>query len=135
MAQVGGIALYRSHLIPFISLGKHDFILLDSINAILQPSARAVSSLRRRAVTAQVHEIDFLRLIQFYQQQDDSIVLNQQAHLLINLNEIQKYIEQNGIVIDMSLAEYQQNEYRKLKKQLGRTASKRKLIENNRSTN
>jgi len=66
-------------------------------------------------------------LIQFYQQQDDQIVLNQQSHLLINLNEIQKYIEQNGIVIDMSLAEYQQNEYRKLKKQLGRTASKRKI--------
>lgn len=127
MAQVGGIALYRSHSIPFISLGKHDFILLDSINAILQPSARALSSLRRRAVTAQVHEIDYLRLIQFYQQQDDQIVLNQQSHLLINLNEIQKYIEQNGIVIDMSLAEYQQNEYRKLKKQLGRTASKRKI--------
>jgi len=127
LAQVGGIALYRSHSIPFISLGKHDFILLDSINAILQPSARALSSLRRRAVTAQVHEIDYLRLIQFYQQQDDQIVLNQQSHLLINLNEIQKYIEQNGIVIDMSLAEYQQNEYRKLKKQLGRTASKRKI--------
>lgn len=127
MAQVGGIALYRSHSIPFISLGKHDFILLDSINAILQPSARALSSLRRRAVTAQVHEIDYLRLIQFYQQQDDQIVLNQQSHLLINLNEIQKYIEQNGIVIDMSLAEYQQNEYRKLKKQLGRTATKRKI--------
>lgn len=145
LAQVGGIALYRSHSIPFITLGKHDFILLDSINPILQPSARSLSSLRRRAVSAQVHEIDYLRLIQFYQrndQQDDRIVLNQQQpHLLISLNEIQKHIEKNGIVTDMSLPEYQQNEYRKLKKQIesndkqiGRKAIKRKLIEQHRST-
>lgn len=122
LAQIGGTGIYRSHSIPFISLGKLDYILLDSINAVLQPTAKGLSTLRRRAVAGQPHEIDFLRLVQFYQrneQQDDRIVLNQsQPQLLISISEVQKYVEQNGIIIDMSLTQYQQNEYRKLKKQL-----------------
>ena len=114
--------MYRSHTIPFISLGKLDYILLDSFIGIAQPTTKVMSHLRRRAVPAQLYEIDYLRLIQFYQrkyQQDDHIVLNQQQEqLLININGIQKYVNENEFIMDMLLTQYQQSEYRKLRKQI-----------------
>jgi hypothetical protein len=73
------------------------------------------------SVRAQSHEIDYLRLVQFYQRkyhQDDCIVLNQQQ-LLISINDIQNYINENDIDIDILLTQYQQVEYQTLRKQTG----------------
>jgi len=80
-----------------------------------------MSNLRRRALPAQSHEIDYLRLVQFYQQkyQDDIIISNQQENqLLISINEIQKYVNENNIIIDTLLKQYQQAEYQKIRKQI-----------------
>ncbi len=122
LAQSGGTIIFQSHIIPFISLGKLDYILLDSLIPILQPTTKIISSLRRRAIPAQIHEIDYLRLIQFYQQKshfDDIIISNQlQEQFLISINEIRKYVKENDLVIDLLLTQYQQGEYRKLKKQI-----------------
>lgn len=61
-------------------------------------------------------------MIQFYQRkyhQDDSILSNQsQEQYLISINEIQKYLNENQLVIDLLLTQYQQAEYRKMKKQI-----------------
>jgi hypothetical protein len=120
LAQCGGTVICHSHSIPFISLGKLDYILLDSYITILQPTTKTISTLRRRAVSPQPHEIEYLRLIQFYRReyhQDDIIISNQQQ-LLISINHIHKYVNQNELVIDGSLTQYQQTEYRKLREQL-----------------
>jgi hypothetical protein len=121
LAQCGGTIIFNSHSIPFISLGKLDYILLDSLIVILQPTTKTISNLRRRALPAQSHEIDYLRLVQFYQQkhQDDIIISNQQENqLLISINEIQKYVNENDIIIDTLLKQYQQAEYQKIRKQI-----------------
>jgi len=119
LAQCGGSVIFQSQSIPFISLGTLDYILLDSLLAILQPTTKTTSILRRRAVLAQAHEIDYLRLVQFYQQkyhQDDDIVLKQEKNqYLISINEINQYVKENELVIDVLLIQYQQNEYQKLK--------------------
>jgi len=78
-----------------------------------------ISSFRRRAVPAQSHEIDYLRLVQFYQRkyhQDDSIVSNRQQQLLISTHEIQKYIGEDDLIVDMLLTQYQQIEYQTMRK-------------------
>ncbi len=125
LAQCGGSIIFHSHSIPFISLGKLDYILLDSFISILQPTTKILSSLRRRSVLAQTHEIDYLRLIQFYQQKDDIILSNQlQEQYLISINDIQKYLNENQLIIDLSLTQYQQEEYRKMKKQMETTENK-----------
>lgn len=85
---------------------------------ILQPPSRANTALRRRTVLAQSHEIDYLRLIEFYQQIDVKISDPSQEHLLLNINELRKYVNENAFTIDQSLTQYQQTEYRKLRKQL-----------------
>lgn len=121
LAQCGGTVLFHSHTIPFISLGKFDYILLDSFISILQPTTKILSNLHRRTVPAQSYEIEYLRLIQFYQRkyhQDDNILSNQQQ-VLISLRDIDKYVDENNIIIDMLLTQYQQNECQKMKKQLG----------------
>jgi thiol:disulfide interchange protein len=74
-----------------------------------------MTSLRRRA-----HEIDYLRLIQLYQKkhhEDDNIVSNQHQ-LLISTSEIQKYVNENELVIEMLLTQHQQAEYRKIRKEI-----------------
>jgi len=121
LAQCGGTVIFRSHSIPFLSLGKLDYILLDSLVAILQPTKKAMSILRRHALPAQSHEIDYLRLVQFYQRkyhQDDSIVSNQQQQLLISTHEIHKYIGEDDLVVDMLLTQYQQIEYQTMRKRI-----------------
>lgn len=85
---------------------------------ILQPSSRTNTALRRRTIVAQSHEIEYLRLIEFYQQIDVKISNPSQEHLLLNIDEIRKYVNENDLTIDQSLIEYQQTEYRKLRKQL-----------------
>jgi hypothetical protein len=78
------------------------------------------------SVSAQSHEIDYLRLVQFYQRkyhQDDSIVLNQQQ-LLTSINDIHNYINENDLGIDMLLTQYQQVEYQTLQKQTGTIENK-----------
>ena len=119
LAQRGGTMNIRSHSIPFISLGKLDYILLDSLITTLQPTAKIISDLRRNAPPAQCHEIDYFRLIQFYQQ-DDSILLNQQqqSQFLIGTQEIYKYINKDSLVNDITLIQYQQIEYQKMRKKL-----------------
>ncbi|CAF0712441.1 unnamed protein product [Adineta steineri] len=120
LAQRGGTINIRSHSIPFISLGKFDYILLDSLMTTLQPTTKIISSLRRQAPPAQSHEIDYFRLIQFYQK-DDSILLHQQQQqpqLLISTQEIYKYINKDSLINDMTLIQYQQIEYQKMRKKL-----------------
>ncbi|CAF2554196.1 unnamed protein product [Rotaria sp. Silwood2] len=139
LAQRGGTVIVRSHSVPFINLGKLNCILLDSLISILQPTTKTISILRRHSLSAHSHEIDYLRLVQFYQRkcyQDDSIVSNQQQQLLVNINEIHKYVVENDLVIDMFLTQYQQIEYQKLRKQIERTEnkSKRKRIKRKAST-
>jgi hypothetical protein len=119
LAQCGGTVNFRAQSIPYISLGKLDYVLLDSFVSILQPITKTMTILQRRALCAQSHEIDYLRLVQFYQRkyhQDDSIVSNQQQ-LLIRINDIYKYLNENDLGIDMLLTQYQQVEYQKLRKQ------------------
>jgi len=119
LAQCGGTVIFRSHSIPFISLGKLDYILLDSLVAILQPTKKTMSIVRRHALPGQSHEIDYLRLVQFYQRkyhQDDSIVSNRQQQLLISTHEIHKYIGEDDLVVDMLLTQYQQIEYQTMRK-------------------
>ncbi|CAF0939773.1 unnamed protein product [Rotaria sordida] len=129
LAQRGGTVIVRSRLVPFINLGKFNCVLLDSLIEILQPTARTISILRRHSLPAHSHEIDYLRLVQFYQRkyyQDDSVVLNQEQQLLVNINEISKYVAKNDLVIDMLLTQYQQIEYQKLKNQIERIENKQK---------
>jgi len=79
-----------------------------------------MSSLRRRAVSAQSHEIDYLRLVQFYQKkhhEDDNILSNQQQ-LIISTSELQKYVNENELVIEMLLTQHQQAEYQKVRKEI-----------------
>ncbi|CAF1335459.1 unnamed protein product [Rotaria magnacalcarata] len=121
LAQRGGTALVHSRSVPFITVGKRDCMLLESLSTILQPTTKNMSSLRRHSLLARSHEIDYLRLVEFYQrtyQQDDSKNLNQQQQLLVNIDKIQKYVDENDIIIDMSLAQYQQIEFQKLKNQI-----------------
>ncbi len=127
MAQCGGTINFRSHSIPFIRLGKLDYVLLDSLVAIAQPIAKTISNLRRRALPVQSHQIDYLRLVQLYQRkhhQDDAIISNQQQQLLINVNDIHKYVDENNPVVDILLTQYQQAKYQKLKKQMELTENK-----------
>jgi len=117
LAQCGGIVICYSHSIPFITIGKFDYVVFDSLIAVLQLSTKTMSILRRRIVPAQSHEIDYIRLVQFYQQkhnQDDNILSNQQS--LISINDIQKYVNENDLIIDQLLTQYQQNQYQHLKK-------------------
>ena len=124
LAQTGGTVIIHSHSIPFISLGKLDYILLDSLISIAQPTAKVLFALRRHAVQAQPHEIDYLRLIQFYRQ-DDRILLNQsQEQYLISTQNIHKYLNENELVIDLLLTQYQQAEYQKMRKQINGTETK-----------
>ena len=118
LAHAGGIITFQSHSLPFITLGKFDFVLFDLVIPILQPPSRTNTALRRRTVLAQSHEIDYLRLIEFYQQIDVKISNPSQEHLLLNINELRKYVNENDFTIDQSLTQYQQTEYRKLRKQL-----------------
>ncbi|CAF2247572.1 unnamed protein product [Rotaria magnacalcarata] len=121
LAQRGGTALVHSRSVPFITVGKRDCMLLESLSTILQPTTKNMSSLRRHSLLARSHEIDYLRLVEFYQrtyQQDDSKNLNQQQQLLVNIDKIQKYVDENDIIIDMSLAQYQQIEFQRLKNQI-----------------
>jgi hypothetical protein len=124
LAQYGGIVVFRSQSIPFIRHGKLDYVLLNSLLPILQASTKMTSRLRRRAVPAESHEIDYLRLVQFYQRKhwrDDSIIINEEQ-LLLNINEVQKYLNENDLaIIDMLLTEYQQTEYKKMRKQIKTT--------------
>lgn len=138
LAQRGGTAFVRSRPIPFITVGKRDCVLLESLLTILQPTTKTMSSLRRHSLPVHSHEIDYLRLIEFYQrtyQQDDSKSLNQQQQLLVNIDEIQKYIDENDIIIDMSLAQYQQVEFQKLKKQIEINQNKSKRNPTKRKAN
>ena len=118
MAQSGGIVTFQSHSFPFITLGKFDYVLFELVIPLLQSTTRTITALRRRTIQAQSHEIDYLRLIEFYQQVDVKISNPTQEHLLININEIRKYVNENDFVIGQSLTQHQQTEYRKLKKQL-----------------
>src|SRR5579862_1712796 len=101
--------MFCSHSIPFISLGKFDYVLLDSLVAIVQPTKKTISILRQRSVSAKSHELDYIRLVQFYQRkfhEDSIIVSSHQEQLLISINEIDKYVNENHLVIDMSLIQY-----------------------------
>lgn len=118
MAQSGGIVTFQSHSLPFITLGKFDYVLFELIIPLLQSSTRTITTLRRRTIQAQSHEIDYLRLIEFYQQVEMKITNPSKEHLLININEVRKYVNENDFVLDQSLTQYQQTEYRKLKKQI-----------------
>jgi hypothetical protein len=85
-----------------------------------------MSILRQRAVPAQSYEIDYLRLVQFYQRKhhhDDNVIFNQQQ-VLISIPEVRKYANENDLVIDILLTQYQQNEYEKLKKKIEITENK-----------
>ncbi len=124
LAQSGGTVVIHSHSIPFISLGKLDYILLDLFVSISQPTTKVLSALRRYAVRAQSHEIDYLRLIQFYRQ-DDMILSNQsQEQYLISTHDIHKYLKENELVTDLLLTQYQQAEYQKMRKQINGTETK-----------
>ena len=116
LAQSGGIIILHSHSIPFIRLDETDYILLNSLISILHLSTKVMSILRQHSVSARSHEIDYLRLVQFYQRKHNDIVLNQQQ-FIVTINEIRKYMIENELIIDMLLTQYQQNEYQKLKKQ------------------
>jgi len=87
-----------------------------------------MSILRQRAVPAQSYEIDYLRLVQFYQRkhhEDHNILLDQQQQqVLISIPEVRKYANENDLVIDILLTQYQQNEYEKLKKKIEITENK-----------
>ncbi|CAF0971036.1 unnamed protein product [Adineta ricciae] len=118
LAQCGGTFQFRSQMIPFISLGKFDYVLLDSISTILPSTTKMISNLRRHTVSAQTHEIDYLRLIQFYHSrhyQDPNILIDQQQSL-ISTHDIHKYIEKDDLIVDMSLTQYQQHEYQMMRK-------------------
>ncbi|CAF1239947.1 unnamed protein product [Rotaria sp. Silwood1] len=127
LAQHGGTVIVRSRSVPFINLGKLNCILLDSLIAILQPTTKIMSILRRHSLPAHSHEIDYLHLVQLYQRkpyQNDSVISNQQQHLLVKINEIHKYVAENDLVINMLLTQYQQVEHQKIRKQIERTENK-----------
>ena len=127
LAQCGGNVIFQSNSIPFISLRKDNYILLESLVTSLQLSRKSLATLRRHALSAQAHEIDYLRLVQFYQRkdhEDNSIVSNQQEQSLLSINDIHKYASENEFVIDMLLPQYQLSEYQKLRKQIEVTENK-----------
>lgn len=121
LAQTGGIAIVRSHPIPFINIGKCHYISLDSLLAILQPKTKTISLLRQQSLPARSYELEYLRLIELYQRKcfhDDNIVSNQQQQLILEFSQIDKYVLESDLVIDMLLTQYQKIGYQKLKKQL-----------------
>lgn len=99
----------------------------------MKPSKKILSILRRRALPAETHEIEYLRLIQFYQrktsQGDEILLRSNEEQLLISINEIGKQIENLPVVFDAALNEYQRNQHEKLVEDLMtniRKATKRK---------
>ena len=118
LAQSGGTVRCSSHAIPYLRLNKLNFILLDSIATILQPTSKVMSALRRRAVPAQSHEIEYLHLVQFYQrkyhQGDDILLLNQaQQLLLISVDEVHNHISDAQLIVDASLKDFQHAQHEK----------------------
>lgn len=109
--------------------------------SIIQPPSKLLTTLRRRTAPAQSHEIDYLRLVQFYQRkyhQDDDILLNQsEQQFLISIKEIQKHMDDIDLMLDTILSEYQQIEHKTLNNEIAmldaqkgtvRKATKRKAI-------
>lgn len=134
MAQHGGTIRFENFSIPFVRLGKNDFILFDSLISKIQPSKKVLSVLRRRAVIAESNEIEFLRLVQIYQQktfEDDEILLkSNDEQLLIGVNEISQQIEEFQFVYETNFNEFQQKQHEKLLDELPsnfRKTTKRKI--------
>lgn len=122
MAQCGGIIKVCSRHIPFITIAEHNYILLDTLVKILQPTTQTKSALCRHSISARSHEVDYFRLVQLYQQdyhEPDSLESSrQQQQLLVNIDEIHKYVDENDLIVEMSLTQYQQFESQKLKIQI-----------------
>lgn len=119
LAQTGGTVQCCSSALPYLRLNKLSYILLDSVVTVLQPPTKLLSILRRRAVPAQSHEIDYLRLVQFYQrkrhQDDDILLLNQtQQQLLISVDEVHKHISDAQLILNASLTDFQRSQHEKM---------------------
>lgn len=77
-----------------------------------------ISTLRRRAVIARPHEIDFLRLIEFYsnncQRSNDLKMDISQPQLLISTDDISRSIDGTSFILDWSLSDYHSIEHQRI---------------------
>ena len=140
LAHNGGTATFRSQSIPFITLGKLDYFPLESLIPIPELTAKSICALRRHVIPAQAHEIDYLRLVHFYQHKsdpDESMFLSQDKLFLISINEVQKHFADSDFRIEMSLQQLQKLEHGKMndeRETMTRKSTERKTTKRKAST-